>query len=205
MVKILAAGDFHGDISLAKRLADKADKENIDLIILNGDLVEEHSPDGVVGQFAKSGKKLLLIHGNHESNATIEFLAKRYGAQTLHGESTEVYDVGIFGCGGANIGIDQLSEDEIFYLLKKGFEKVKHKSKKIMVTHVHPANSIMEKFSQFIPGSTAVRKAIEEFKPDIVICGHVHEAEGIEEKIGVSKVVNVGRKGAVFDFKPETK
>ncbi len=202
MVKILAAGDFHGDISLAKRLAEKAEKENIDLIILNGDIVEEHNPDGVVGQFAKLGKKILLLHGNHESNATIEFLAKRYGAQTLHGESAEVYDVGIFGCGGANIGIDQLSEDEIFDLLKKGFEKVKSKSKKIMVTHVHPANSLMEKFSQFIPGSAGVRKAIEELKPDIVICGHVHEAEGIEEKIGVSKVVNVGKKGAVFDFKP---
>ena len=37
-LKILAAGDFHGDSKAAKKLAEKAEKEKVDLVILTGDL-----------------------------------------------------------------------------------------------------------------------------------------------------------------------
>ncbi|GAF97324.1 unnamed protein product, partial [marine sediment metagenome] len=37
-IKILAAGDIHGDIGLAEKLAEKAKKEKVDLVILCGDL-----------------------------------------------------------------------------------------------------------------------------------------------------------------------
>ena len=37
-LKILAAGDFHGDSSISKKLAEKAEKENVDLVILTGDI-----------------------------------------------------------------------------------------------------------------------------------------------------------------------
>ena len=69
-----------------------------------------------------------------------------------------------------------------------------------MVTHVHPSDSTMEKFSQFIPGSNGVKKAVEKFKPDILLCSHVHEAEGIEEKIGNTRVINVGKKGKIIEL-----
>ena len=72
---------------------------------------------------------------------------------------------------------------------------------KIMVTHVHPSDSKIEKFSQFFPGSTGIKKAIDRFKPDILLCGHVHEAEGIEEMIGTTRVINVGRKGKIIEIK----
>ena len=56
----------------------------------------------------------------------------------------------------------------------------------------------MEKFTQFFPGSTGVRRAVEKFKPDILLCSHVHEAEGLEEKIGKTKIINVGKKGIMI-------
>ncbi len=37
-MKILAAGDIHGDTRLANELAKRAKKENVDLVILCGDL-----------------------------------------------------------------------------------------------------------------------------------------------------------------------
>jgi Icc-related predicted phosphoesterase len=58
----------------------------------------------------------------------------------------------------------------------------------------------MEKFTQFFPGSDGIRKAIDSFKPNIMLCSHVHEAEGIEEKVGNTKVINVGKKGKIFDI-----
>jgi Icc-related predicted phosphoesterase len=69
-----------------------------------------------------------------------------------------------------------------------------------MVTHVHPSETKMEKFSNIVPGSTGVKRAVEKFHPDILLCSHVHEAEGIEEKIGKTKVINVGKKGKIIEI-----
>ncbi len=200
-MKILAAGDIHGDIGLVKKLANKAKKEKVDLVVLCGDITYmEQSTDNLIGPFKDAAKQVLLIPGNHETIATASFLAQLYDIRNLHGYSVMYNDVGFFGAGGANIGLFQLEEEEIFELLKRGFNGVKHAKKKIMVTHVHPAGSKMEHFTQFFKGSTAVRRAIEELKPDILLCSHVHEAEGIEEKIDETLVINVGKSGKILEL-----
>ena len=200
-LKILAAGDIHGDSGLAEKLAEKAHKEKVDLVVLCGDLtMADQSTDNLIGPFKKLHEKVLIIPGNHEPNATVDFLAEAYGVKNLHGYSVKYQDVGIFGAGGANIGINQLQEGEIYDLLKKAFGKIKYLDKKIMVTHVHPTGTKMEKFTKFFPGSSGVKKAIEKFQPDILFCSHVHEAEGIEEKVGKTRVINVGRKGKIIEL-----
>ena len=200
-LRILAAGDIHGDTSQAKKLAEQAEKENVDLVVLCGELTyAETSTEGIIGPFVKKGKKVILIPGNHETVATADFLAELYGATNLHGYSIKYKGIGLFGCGGANIGLFQLGEDEIFGLIKKGYDRIKDTQKKILVTHVHPTGSLMEKFTSIFPGSEGVKKAIDVFKPDILLCSHVHEAEGIEEKIGKTMVINVGKKGKVIEI-----
>jgi len=200
-MKILAAGDIHGDTRLAQKLADKAKKEKVDLVVLCGDLTyAEQSTENLVGPFVKAKKKVLLIPGNHETIATADFLAELYDVTNLHGYSIKYKDLGLFGCGGANIGLSQLTEDEIFKSLEKGFSGIKDMKKKIMITHVHPTGTKMEKFTEIFPGSNGIKKAVEKFKPDILFCSHVHEAEGIEEKLGKTKVINVGKKGKIIDI-----
>jgi Icc-related predicted phosphoesterase len=200
-LRILAAGDIHGDMSLASKLAQQAEDENVDLVILCGDITQfDKSTKNLIGPFVKRHKKVLLIPGNHESFATADFLAEVYGVKNIHGYSVKYKDVALFGCGGANIGLQQLNEKEIYDVLKKGFDKIKDIKKKIMVTHVHPSDSIMEKFTQFFPGSDGVKKAIDKFQPDLLLCSHVHEAEGIEEKIGKTTVINVGKKGKIIEI-----
>lgn len=200
-MKILAAGDIHGDQRQSYRLAKRAEKENVDLVILSGDLtMGESSTEGIIGPFKKVGKKVIIIPGNHETIATVDFLANLYGAKNLHGYSMEMGDIGIFGCGSANIGLFQLSEKEIYDLLKHGFEYIKNMKKKIMVTHVHPDNTLMEKLTDIFPGSSAVSRAIKKFEPDIAICSHVHEAAGIEEQIGKTKLINVGKEGKIIEI-----
>lgn len=200
-MRILAAGDIHGDSRLSAKLATKAKNENVDLVILCGDLTYgETSTDNLIGPFLKAKKKVLLIPGNHETVATADFLAEVYGVKNIHGYSVKYKDIGIFGCGGANIGLFQLDEEEIFDLLKKGLKKIDYLKKKIMVTHVHPTGTKMEKFTDLFPGSSGVTKAIKKFKPDFLLCSHVHEAEGIEEKIGKTKILNVGKEGKIIDI-----
>lgn len=199
-LRILASGDIHGDSRLAERLAEKAEKEDVDLVILCGDITHFEKGENLIGPFKKKNKKVLFIPGNHESFATADFLAEVYGIKNIHGYSVIYKDIGIFGCGGANIGLNKLTEKEIFYYLEKGFKKIKDINKKIMVTHVHPSGTKMEKFTSFFKGSEGVKKAIEKFQPDLMLCSHVHEAEGIEEMIGKTKVVNVGKKGMIFEI-----
>ncbi|MFC1690668.1 metallophosphoesterase [Nanoarchaeota archaeon] len=198
-LKILAAGDIHGDTDLAEKLAARAEKENVDLVILCGDLTfMDQNADNLIGPFKKHHKKVLLIPGNHDTIATADFLADMYGVKNIHGYSVNYADVGIFGCSGVNIGLDKMTEKEIYDLLKKGNDKINYLKKKIMVTHVHPSETTMEKFSDFVPGSPGIKRAVEKFKPDLLLCSHVHEAEGIEEKLGKTKVLNVGKKGKII-------
>ena len=200
-MKILASGDIHGDTGLAEKLAERAERENVDMVVLCGDLVKDDmNTEGIIGPFRKRNQKVVLISGNHESNATADFLAELYGATNLNGYSIRAGDVGLFGAGGANIGIHQISEGEFFDVLEKGHNYVKDLKKKIMVTHVHPSETIMEKFSTFVPGSTGIKKALDTFKPDILLCSHVHEAEGIEEMVGGTRVINVGKAGKIIEL-----
>ena len=199
--KILAAGDIHGDSRQATKLAKQATEEKVDLVILSGDITNFDQPTrNLIAPFKKHGHKVLLIPGNHDSFATADFLAEFYGVKNIHGYSVMYEKIGIFGCGGANIGVEGLREDEIFDTLKQGFKKIKSLDKKIMVTHVHPSNTKIERFTQFFPGSEGVEKAVKKFKPDILLCSHVHEAEGIEEILGNTKVINVGKKGKIIEI-----
>lgn len=200
-MKILAAGDLHGDIDAAKRLAEKAKKQHVDIVILSGDLtMGETSTKGLIGPFKKAKQKVLIIPGNHESAATTASLAEIYDIEDLHGYSMKIGDVGLFGVGSANIGIFQLDEKELYDLLEKGFKRIKNVKKKIMITHCHPEYTLMSKMSDFVPGSKGISRAIKKFKPDIAICSHIHEAEGIEEKIGKTKLINVGKKGKIIEI-----
>jgi hypothetical protein len=197
--KILAIGDIHGDTGLVKRLAEKAKNEDVDVVILAGDLTfVDQTVKNLIGPFIKAKKQVLLIPGNHESIATINFLAEMYpNTKNIHGYAIQKGDLGIFGAGGGDI-INITPDKEIFQALKQGHEKVKDSKKKIMVTHMHPKGSKSE-FSGF-EGSIAVQKAIKEFHPDILVSAHIHEAAGIEEKIEGTKVINVSRKEKIFEI-----
>ena len=199
-MKILAAGCLHSNSDLIERLAVQAEEENVDLVVLAGDLTfGEESTDNIIGPFVNRNRKVALIPGNHETTATADFLAERYGVANLHGYGLNHGEVGLFGCGGANVGLFQLTEDEIFSHLKKSHKYVEQAKKRIMVTHVHPAESMMEQFSNLVKGSTGVTRAIDAFKPDILLCSHVHEASGLEETIGSTRVVNVSKTGKIIE------
>ncbi len=142
--KILAIGDIHGDSGLIRRIVEKAKKENVDLVILAGDLTFANQPvKNIIKPFLDAKKQVLIVPGNHESTETAKRFEEVYSnTRNLHGYSLMKNDVGIFGAGGAtNIGPYLSEEKEIFQLLKKGNEKMKGMNKKIMVTHMHPSGT----------------------------------------------------------------
>lgn len=195
--KVLAASDFHGDSDTAKKLAEKAVKENVDLVVLAGDITGVVETNNLLKPFVERGKKVVFVPGNWDSSETAEVLSKLYGVKNI-GEHYVVYDnVGIFGVGSPDWQMN-LNEKKTFEKLKKDFEKIKNLEKKIMVSHIHASDTKSE-FSGF-PGSKALKKAIQTFQPDLFISGHIHEAEGLYEKIGKTKVISVGRKGKIIEL-----
>jgi uncharacterized protein len=199
--KVMAVSDIHGDSGLAKKLAKKAKEENVDIVILAGDLtwLDTEMKD-IVKPFQDIGKEVLLIPGNHETNDTIDSIASAYAkTKNIHGYSIKKNDVGIFGAGyDTSTGPFWIEEKELFEKLKKGHSKIKNLDKKIMVAHTHHEGSKAEKLGW--QGSQALKKAVKEFKPDILISGHIHEAGGLQEKIGKTKVFHVGRKAKIFEI-----
>ena len=200
-MKILAGSDFHGNPKVAEALAEKAVQENVDLVVICGDITDSDKVKGrVIKPFLDAKKKVLFIPGNHDSPATAQFISDFYDVMNLHDNVFIQDDIGIFGCSAINCGLHQVSEKETLQTLARGFEKIKGLRKKVMVTHTHPSNSSIAAFTNFVAGSDAVRKAIEYFKPDIHLCGHVHEADGVEERVGTTRVINVGPRGKIIEL-----
>ena len=157
----------------------------------------ENQGEEVLKPFVDKGKKVVFVPGNHDSSEFAGFLSKLYGAKNVGEHYVRYEDVGIFGIGSPD-GRLSLDEDKTFKKLRKDFKMVKDLEKKIMVSHLNAAGTKSE-FSG-IPGSDGIRKAIDEFQPDLFLSGHIHEAEGLKEKIGKTKVVNVGKKGEVIEI-----
>ncbi|MBI2628476.1 metallophosphoesterase [Candidatus Pacearchaeota archaeon] len=198
-LRILAAGDIHGDSKTTKKLAEKAEKENVDLVILTGDLTGWTETKDLIKPFTEKHKKVLIIPGNWDSFATADFLANVYGVKNIHGYSVKYENIGIFGAGGARgPGPGDISDNEIMKTLEKAHSSLRGIERKIMITHMHPAGSKSE-FSG-IPGSRSIARAIEKFKPNILLHSHIHEAHGFEEYIGKTKVINVGREGKIIEI-----
>ncbi len=207
-MKILAASDVHGDKSTIEKLVAKAKKEDVDLIILCGDLTFfENDLTGIIGPFKKLNKKIIIIPGNHESFATAEFLAKQYapGVYNLHGRSILFYnEIGIFGAGGADVGLFQIGDSEIEKILEKAHEPIKNAKHKILITHIPPYGTTIDALWEHV-GSKGVRKVIENVQPEIALCGHIHETFGKSDKIGNTTIVNVGKDGIIIEIKKKEK
>ena len=198
-MKILAASDIHGDSKQVKKLAEKAEREKVDLVVLCGDITGFVETKDIIKPFKDKDKRVIIIPGNWDSFATTDFLANVYGVRNIHGYSVQYQNIGFFGAGGAiGPGPGLITEKELIETLEKAHSGLKGIEKKIMVTNMHPSQSKSE-FSG-IPGSKAITNAIKKFKPNILLHGHIHEGAGIEEKIGNTRVFNVGREGKIIEI-----
>ena len=197
-LRILAASDLHGESKLAQALSKKAEKENVDLVILCGDTTSIIETSNIIKPFKDRKQKILIIPGNHESFATVDMIAQLYGIKNLHGYSAVYKDVGIFGAGGADIGISGVTDKQMLKTLKKAHSGLRGIEKKIMITHMHPEGGASE--IACWRGSKAIKQAVKLFKPQFLLHGHIHETFGLENKIGNTRVINVGRDGKIIEI-----
>ena len=193
-LKILAAADLHGDLDIAKRLSKKAEKGKVDLVVLAGDIYGySKGKHGILEPFRKAGQKNVFVPGNCDFNDECTMLAR--DGKSIHNYYVTYEGVGIAGIGSPNWKLD-LDEGDLENI-KENFERMKP-AKRVLVSHLH-AKGTKAEFSG-IPGDKILRKAVECFKPDLLIAAHIHESEGIEDKIGKTRVVQVGWKGKILEI-----
>lgn len=193
-MNILALTDIHGAYDTAVAIARHAAP---DVLLIGGDLTTIGSvreAEAAVARLQEIAPAVLCVAGNMDLPAHDELFV-RLGV-SLNGRGVRVGDVGFCGASGAPVSRlhtpYEITEEEIARRLRAGYEEVRGCRRIIFVPHAPPFGTRLDIIHSGIHvGSAAVRDAIEDFSPDVVICGHVHEARG-EDAIGPTKIVNCG-------------
>ena len=194
-MKIVSFGDVH----MATRNLARMDAvvRDTDLVIVSGDLTNFGGIDDagkVLNEVRGACDHVLALPGNLDTAEVIPFLEREGVA--LHGRGVVIDCVAIFGCGGSNITPfktpTELTEDEIYETLVRGYAEVRDQRPLLMVCHTPPFETRCDRIAGGrAVGSTAARRFIEEFKPDLCISGHIHESAGLDT-IGPTTIVNAG-------------
>jgi Icc-related predicted phosphoesterase len=194
-MKIVSFGDVHMATRNLARMDDVM--RDTDLVIVSGDLTNFGGRDDaakVIADVRRSCGRVLALPGNLDTAEVIPYLEQ--AGVALHGRGMVVDGIGIFGCGGSNITPfktpTEFTEDEIYATLVRGYSEVRDVRPLLMICHPPPFETRCDRVvGGRAVGSTAARRFIEEFKPDVCISGHIHESAGVDT-IGPTTILNAG-------------
>ena len=197
--RILGIADLHGH---AERLSGLEDLD-IDLVAFCGDLhnggtTEEARP--VAEALASLGPPVLIVPGNMDPKGFVLDLWKDVGLKLMHGNSCRSGEIGFIGFGGMAIRDPaRINDPKRFYLPMEGaYEslattngEISGSSRRVALSHQPPRGARDVVYSGESVGCVSLRRYVDDFSPDLVICGHIHEDRGMAE-LGKTAVVNVG-------------
>lgn len=194
-MKIVSFGDVHMATGNLARMG--AVMRDADLVIVSGDLTNFGGVEDartVLDDVRRACPKVLALPGNLDRPEVVGFLEQEGVA--LHGLGKVIDGVAIFGCGGSNITPFrtplELTEDEIYETLTRGYSEVGDQRPLLMVCHTPPYQTRCDRIvGGKAVGSTAARRFIEEVKPEVCISGHIHESPGVDT-IGPTQILNAG-------------
>lgn len=197
-MKLLAFVDLHGDFKLLKKLLKRGEKEDIELIIVAGDLSTfEGNLSYLLRKLNSLGKKILLIPGNHEGDKSLKEASRSYeNCIYFHKKAVRIGNYVFLGYGGSGFAL----EDQEFRKVAREWYGEYQKEKVILVTHAPPFGTKVDRLGNRYVGNKDFRKFVERIKPKLYICGHLHETAGKQDKIGETIVINPGWEGIVVEL-----
>jgi uncharacterized protein len=188
MTRVLAFSDLH--LSRAHAEAICVAGTAADLVLGAGDFATMRTGLAeVVGWLSPLDAKTVYVSGNSES---VEELREATSATVLHGTSTVVCGLTVFGLGCAvprtpfGSWSADLDEEEAEALLSR------MTAADILLCHSPPKGVADVSSSGRHLGSVAVRAAIDRVQPRYCLCGHVHHSWGARGRIGATEVMNLG-------------
>ncbi|MGV8162745.1 MAG: metallophosphoesterase family protein [Candidatus Nanoarchaeia archaeon] len=197
-MRILAFTDLHEDYEYVEELERKA--KNVDLIICAGDItVFGDNFEQAISFLDKFGKKVLLIHGNHECPIEMKLLCeKTKNVIFIHKNFYKMNDVVIMGYGGGGF----VREEEEFKEVEELFSSLtKENRRSILMTHGPPHKTKLDNmYDDYYAGTKTYRRFIEKHQPTLAVSGHIHETFKVVDKIGRTILVNPGPGGAIIEL-----
>jgi len=198
-LKILAMADLH---DCAERLF-SLPVEEADLIAFCGDLhngSRREEARFAAEALSKLGPPVLIVPGNMDRRDLVPGLWEQLGLRMIHGRSFRIAECGIVGLGGmvarnpARLGDPARyynREEDVYQTLATVYPDISDAKFRIVMTHQPPRGAGDTLYNGERSGSVGLRRFVEEYSPDLLICGHIHEDRG-ETRIGPTRVVNVG-------------
>ncbi|MDD4162919.1 MAG: metallophosphoesterase [Methanothrix sp.] len=197
--RILGLADLHDRIEMLDRLKEI----DADLIAFCGDLHNAGSRETArpaAHALASLGPPVLIVPGNMDHRDFVPDLWREAGLRMLHRSSFCCADLGFLGMGGM-VAKDPRRlgdparyyhrDDEVYEALAAVYQHTSEARIKIVVAHQPPWGAQDTLYNGESSGSVSLRRFVEEYQPDLLLCGHIHEARG-ECFIGSTRIVNVG-------------
>lgn len=213
-LRILGLADLH---DCTERLDDLLDLK-CDLIAFCGDLHNGSSREmarPAAMALARLGLPVLIVPGNMDHRDVVPQIWREAGFILLDQSSFRFKEHGFLGLGGMIARDPRRLEDpnryyhrdeEVYSILEKAYLEVLDAKRLIVVVHQPPRGAQDLLYNGERSGSSELRRFIEDYQPDLVLCGHIHEDRG-EGRIDSTLVMNVGELrrgyGAVIDLDDE--
>ncbi|MBR9683305.1 hypothetical protein GOV03_02080 [Candidatus Woesearchaeota archaeon] len=197
-MKLLTFVDLHGETKFLKKLVKRGKEDDIDLVVVAGDMTmfEDHL-GYVLKKLNSIGKKVLLIPGNHESNKDLNKALKGYdNCQNFHEKAVEIEGYVFLGYGEGGFS---LKDAEFRKVAREWYSKYQ-KKKIVLVTHAPPFGTTVDRVDRRHVGNKDIYSFIKRIKPKLVICGHIHDTAGKTDKIDGVNVINPGWEGMVVEL-----
>ncbi len=199
-LKLLLFSDLHCDARAARRLVERSG--SVDVVVGAGDLATvRRGLERTIDVLRAIDRPAVLVPGNSESDAELAAACQGWsGAHVLHGSGATIAGVDFWGLGGGvpvtpfgawSFDFTEQQADDLLAPCPPGA---------VLVSHSPPKGAVDVSSTGASLGSHAVRRAIEDKHPALVVCGHIHQSAGKTAKIGDTSVVNAGPAGLVWDL-----
>ncbi len=197
-MRILVFSDVHNDLKALESIVAR----EADFYVCAGDLVSWARGLDACGEVLHPlGERLLVLPGNHESEADIAAFCARFGFQPVHGKRLELGDLGFAFLGYSNpTPFDtpgEYSEAEI----ARRLDPFREPPPDVLVCHCPPRGTALDLMRNGAhAGSASIREFIDAVQPRWFFSGHIHETAGVTAQLGRTTGTNPGKRGFLFEF-----
>jgi Icc-related predicted phosphoesterase len=193
-MRCVAIADIHGRSTIPQKVTHIINAA--DFLIIAGDITNFGGYDdthNIVSMFTAINKHIVAIPGNCDRIAVNKYLVDK--GISLHMKTRIIGNIALYGVGGCSSTPfhtpQEYSESDIGTMLKD-WERNQRAKWHVLVTHSPPANTKLDRTLMGAHvGSKVIRTFIENFQPDLVVCGHIHEAKGAD-RISNAVCINPG-------------
>jgi putative phosphoesterase len=178
-MKIAALYDIHGNNFALESVLNDVMRENVDTVLVGGDLVWGPQPREVMDTLMKFRNKFLFIMGNADRE-----VAYRYGPED--------------GCEGFVAELnkwcaDQLTDEHIEFLKNLTERQSIYISGLGEILFIHGSPRSDEEAIRFDTNDSEIIEMIKDTKEDIIVCGHTHIQ--FDRLVADKRIVNAGSVG----------